>query len=161
MLLTNQLQQAGAPMRAAKSALLDATPGRLRDRMRVKNVVDYDCAGVNLLSEALAASDIPGPDAGRQTIAAVVSKPHGVLISFESHDGQHRPESFFAHHFHVLIDVCQNGRWKERSRLGGQPFTAGKRDRSASGGFINMTFDHAQLALAGHRSNVSILIRAG
>src|SRR5205823_11477860 len=54
-----------------------------------------------------------------------------------------------------------NGRWKERSGLGGQPLTAGQRDRAASGGFINMTLDHAQLALAGHRSNVRILIRAG
>src|SRR5438132_3434368 len=161
MLLTNQLQQAGAPMRAAKSALLDATPGRLRDRMRVKNVVDYDCAGVDLLSEALAANYIAGPDTGRQTIDAVDGQSHGVVISFESHDGQHRSESFFAHHFHVLIDVRQNGRWKERSGLSGQPLTAGQRARSASGSFINMTFDHAQLALAGHRSNVRILIRAG
>src|SRR2546423_7889441 len=44
---SDQLKQAETTVRATESALLDAAPGRLRDAVRVENLVDHNGAGLD------------------------------------------------------------------------------------------------------------------
>src|SRR5437870_13744962 len=119
MLVGDEFPQAGAAVRAAKAALFDAAPWRLRDGVRVKNFVNRDRAGVDALGYTLSARDVAGPDARGQTVDAVIRQPHCFVISLENHDRKHRTEGFFAHYVHLMIDVRQLGWFEARSgRIG-------------------------------------------
>jgi len=101
----HELKQPRAPVCTTEAALLYPTPGRRRDTVGVKNFIHHHRSRIDELGQTSAASYIAGPDAGGQTINAIVRQSNCFFICLESHDGQHRAERFVAHHIHVVVHI--------------------------------------------------------
>ena len=141
MLGVDEFQQPGAAMRSAKSALLHAAPGGLRDSMTVESLVYHDRPRVDALGDSLSAREVAGPDAGRQTVNAVVCQANRVVVRLECHDGKDRTESFFSHHVHLMTNICQHCRFKKQPRRSRYSGAAGQGNRASRGGFAYVSLD--------------------
>src|SRR5437868_1744968 len=143
MLGVDEFQQPGAAMRSAKSALLHAAPGGLRDSMTVESLVYHDRPRVDALGDSLSAREVAGPDAGRQTVNAVVCQANRVVVRLECHDGKHRAEGFFSHHVHLVVYIRQHRRFKARPRRSRYSLSAGQRNCPSRRGFVYMSLDRS------------------
>ena len=139
----DEFQQTGAAMRSAESALLHAAPGGLRDSMSVQSLVYHDRSRVDALGDSLSAREVAGPDAGRQTVNAVVCQMNRVVVRLECHDGKHRAEGFFSHHVHLVVYVRQHRRFKARARRSRYSLSASQRNRASRGGFVYVSLDRS------------------
>ena len=96
---------------------------------------------IKQIGQSLAAPAIAGPDAGRQTVNAVVCQANRVVVRLECHDGKDRTESFFSHHVHLMTNICQHCRFKKQPRRSRYSGAAGQCNRAARGGFVYVSLD--------------------
>src|SRR6266540_5774861 len=115
MLRLDQLEQTHAPVSSAVAALFDSTPGSLRDAVGVNDFIDHHRAGFNLFRNSTYSCDIFCPDAGSQTIDAVICQLDSFGFRFECHDRKHRTKSLLAHYCHIVIDIREHGGFVEET----------------------------------------------
>src|SRR6267142_1344888 len=103
VLRCDQLKQSHASMGSAVAAVFDATPGSLRDAMRVNDLVDHYSSGLNAFRNSPSPGDVLCPDTCGQTIDTVICQLYGFVIGAKGHHRQHWSKSFISHYCHVVI----------------------------------------------------------
>src|SRR6266478_3157548 len=146
----NELEKAELAMGAPEAALLYATPGSLRDAVGVKNLVDHYGAGLKVRGKLSPASDIPGPYTRSKTKDTVVSELDRFVFVGKRHEGQNRPEGFFMHYRHRMIDAGNQSWLVERPCKAGGALAAYQYGCAAFHGIIDLVFHELELAFAGH-----------
>ena len=106
-----------ARQRAPAPRILDADPGQRR--VQVVAAVHEPRAGLHLVTNRQGRFLVRGPDRGGEPEGGVIHETDRFRVRFHLHDSSHRPENFFLHHRHRVIDPEQDLRREiRRARLG-------------------------------------------